>query len=266
MSETDLEVARAAGAQGMRLLTRSQQGRPALPSEVIEKRAGDYCTDLDLRIEEAIMRVIRTARPEDGIVPEESSEFRGVSGGTWYIDPIDGTANLIAGRPEIAVSIARYFDDQPTAAYIAMPLRGLELTASDDSTGVMMNGAGFFPTGAASSLSAATVAIPGDSRKQPRPNVASRLFELLSRNSTSIRITGALAYDLASLVLGELDGRVSFSAKAVDVAAGSLLIAESGGKITDLRGNPWTPRSTCVVAARSPSLHAELLDVVKRIG
>ncbi len=76
-----------------------------------------------------------------------------------------------------------------------------------------------------------------------------------------MRITGALAYDLACIAIGELGARVSLDAKTVDVAAGAFLITQAGGKITDLDGEEWTTDSSTVLAARTSALHRTLLSI-----
>jgi fructose-1,6-bisphosphatase/inositol monophosphatase family enzyme len=101
-------------------------------------------------------------------------------------------------------------------------------------------------------------------RLKPHTNNADpcEIIAKVARKVAGIRVTGALAYDLACLVLGEIDARISTSAKLVDVAAGACLIRRNKGVVTDLLGNEWKPGSCTLVAARTKRLHDQLMDLL----
>jgi myo-inositol-1(or 4)-monophosphatase len=180
----------------------------------------------------------------------------------WVVDPIDGTRNFVDRRPEVAISAAFFVNGHVEHAIVGIPRRGLIVSCTYD--GVLeVNDQPWSPDPLApDSLLEATVAIPGDLLKL---EAEERQFDIapLRGKVGNIRCFGALAYDLAVLALGEIDVRISTSAKLVDVAAGVLLVTRSGGVVTDLAGRPWTPASTTILAARTPNLHAEILACLR---
>lgn len=234
------------------------------------------------RLSQAFLKEFLCGKSKDDFVGEEeekgehprkrqSSSNANPSGGAgsstsyWCVDPIDGTQNLVAGRPEIAVSVAFIEDGVPVVGSIYLP--GRDLTIAGEKNEVTVNGVSVRPSRPpVDRLSDAVVALPGDfgrlKKGGKQGDLAIRLVRRLSDRAGCIRITGALAYDLACLVMGEIDARLSTSAKLVDVAAGVLLVRSCGGKVTDLGGQDWTPNARTLLAARTESLHREILAAI----
>ena len=97
---TAVEAAHAAGAV-------LRCGFSSPDKDAREKgHAHDPVTVFDREAEEAVLRILTSAHPEDGVLSEESDETAGRSGRRWVVDPLDGTNNFLAGIPHFAVSIA----------------------------------------------------------------------------------------------------------------------------------------------------------------
>lgn len=255
--------------------------------EVEDRRVDDLVTKYDSELELLFENVLR--KNDEFFVGEEHPELRAdkvkinESKG-WIVDPVDGTQNLVAGRPEVAISIAYYNHGEPEFGIIEMPYRNLTISTLHHRP-IEANGIEWaIEKPRIQQLSDAVVALPGDfrrliseageafpegPRRQERQEMEAerlgKLVKYISTKAASIRITGALAYDLGCLALGEVDARISTSAKLVDVAAGVCLIRSLGGKVTDLQGNDWKPSATTILAAASERLHGELLDCCKSI-
>lgn len=120
--ESALEAVRAGSS-----LLPWRYGEPRNPGSIDSKAEDDYRTNLDLLVEARIRGIIHSRYPGHGIVMEEHSNISSKSRYVWYLDPIDGTRNLIAGRPEIATSLALYENDNPLIGVIGMPLRNWDL-------------------------------------------------------------------------------------------------------------------------------------------
>lgn len=236
--------------------------RPPAPSGVRWKEAHDYVTDLDLQVEEALARHILAAFPQDRIAGEELHFAQGSQGGVWHLDPIDGTRNLVARRCEVAVSIARYLDGAPEAAVLALPWRGLTLSAEARHPGATCNGEALPPLGEGEA-SRALLGLPGALQPGHGAPVVRELLARLEGVVEGVRVTAALGYDLGLIALGELDARLSLAAKPVDVAAGAFLVQQLGGVVTDLRGRPYVLGSPGILAARSPEIHAAVLGALQ---
>ncbi len=255
MSPTEaLALARRAFDAAAPHLERPLAGKPPVPHEVAEKAAHDYFTELDVAIERSVAEVLGT----EALHGEEIFHAPTDAPEVWYLDPIDGTRNLLSGRAGVALSLARYVEGQPQVALIRLPCRDLELAATTDQEGLFVNGAPWSPP-PAPPPERALAGMPGDIRDPSDVALFGGMFHRLGERFEGIRIAGALAYDLACMALGELDVRISMHAKPVDVAAGAYLLEKAGGCITDLEGRPFTPASPGVLAARSPELHAALL-------
>lgn len=254
-------AATAAEAAGRRLTNVST------PAELIEdKDVDDFVTPLDRECEELLRAKLCDKRSlgrdmlfigEEAEATNEHHVLIESDRDYWIVDPLDGTANAIDGRPEIAVSIALYRGAEPRLGVIHLPERLLTV-CSGKNRPLSVNG---FPPALtqrrATCLKDATVAVPGDLRKLRDTPIEALMQEVLQQFA-SIRITGALAYDLAALALGEIDARISTCCKLVDIAAGIQLVESIGGAVSDWQGRPWKPGAR-LLAAGTHELHAELV-------
>jgi myo-inositol-1(or 4)-monophosphatase len=105
--------------------------------------------------------------------------------------------------------------------------------------------------------------MPGDVAQAGQGPALARLFTRLSTVVEGIRISGAIAYDLAAMALGEVHGRVSFAPKPVDVAAALSIVAAISGIATDLDGRPYTLDAGPIVVGASAEIHAALLEAAR---
>src|SRR5690242_11572695 len=72
-----------------------------------EKGGGDFATAADIAAEEAVLDVLRAARPDDAVTGEESGESGAAgSGRRWLVDPLCGTLNYAVGNMLVAVNVA----------------------------------------------------------------------------------------------------------------------------------------------------------------
>jgi len=246
---------------GERLRGRTWSGL-AEPHTVNTKGFNDFVTDLDRDVEEVIRGVIEPAFPDHGITGEELGTSRPDSEHTWYVDPVDGTRNLVAERPEVAVSLALYRGEAPLVAALSLPARGIEMLWDGDGVEIRPLAGRGEPSRSSWRLSESLVGLPGDFRPDVDPPRLARFIGALAGRVGGVRVTGSLAYDLGCIVLGELAARLSTSPKPVDVAAGAVLVERAGGVVTDLAGERWSPGCGSLLAAATPELHAELLEVI----
>lgn len=226
------------------------------------KELGEAQTNLDVAIELAVGAVLQAETPHCSLVGEEVyTRTPAPDQPTWYLDPVDGTTNLLSRRPDIAVSLGLWQGEEPLAAALWLPCRGMVLSASP--AGAWLDGQRLPLRVAPTGLDGALVGLPAQRSGALDLDNLGRLLAAVGRAGASIRVTGALAVDLAQVALGELDGRLSFGAKAVDVAAGAFLVEQVGGVVTDLQGQRWRPGMGDVVAAATPALHRALLTLAR---
>lgn len=250
------------------ILTSNIVGEPPRPTEVRSKSPFDYYTNLDVVVESTIAKSIRERFPDHGIFGEERTRENLGSNHVWYIDPIDGTRNLISGRADFAVSLALYHEQRPVLGVIGMPCRGLTIAAHHEVEGLLVNEVPAPAKLDGASLSNAIVAVSGDLRRNG-PGFRTKFLDIMNSlvpEVEAFRITGALAYDLAGMALGEISARISLQCKEVDVAASAFIAEHAGAVVTDMQGQPWSLQSKTILAASSRSLHDSLKRTLRHQG
>lgn len=203
-------------------------------AHVHAKAPFDYVTAVDKAAETLIMDRVRTRFPDHAIVSEETPSDGLQDGISWVIDPLDGTANFIHGFPFVAVSIAICRDRTPILGLVLDPLRQ-ELFSARRGKGAYLNGNPLHVSqpGALKETLVAT-GFPHRTRDLLEPYLDA--FRRIFLEVSGIRRAGAAALDLAYLAAGRVDGFWEAGLKAWDIAAGSLLVTEAGGMISDFWG------------------------------
>ena len=235
------------------------------PHRIRRKGTIDLVTEADLASEKVILSLLQKRMPRIGILSEESpGASRPVAEEpVWIIDPLDGTTNFAHDFPWFAVSIALHERGKSRAAVIYNPMQK-ELFCGVRGGGAWLNDEAVRVSGIAS-LQEALLAtgFPYDIAKRP-DSILAVLREVLVR-SQGVRRPGAASLDLAYLACGRLDGFWEVGLKPWDTAAGSLLLEEAGGTLSDFRGNPFSPFIPELLASNT-LLHEELTSLLSRFS
>lgn len=251
------ETAKRAVFEAGALIRQTIGGIPS--SRVRHKAPFDYVTDMDRRCEDLIIEIIRESFPSHGIVAEESPGHDLQDGTTWIVDPIDGTVNFIHGFPFVAVSIAVSRNRKPFLGLVLDPLRE-ELFLARAGAGATLNGSPIRVAGP-TALDEALIGTGFPHRNRSIIDPYMNTFKAVFSEVSGIRRGGSAALDLAYVAAGRLDGFWEAGLKAWDIAAGSLLIEEAGGAVTDFWGSDEYLRTGHVVAG-TESVHAFLMQQV----
>ena len=230
------------------------------PEQVSEKARNDLVSAADLASEEAIMGAIRTRFPDHSILSEEAGRSAPTdSGPTWIIDPLDGTTNFVHGIPQFAVSIGVAVEGRIDFGVIWDPCKR-DVFSAARGRGARWNGKNC-RVSARPGLNGALLAtgFPFKAHRLLDPYLA--IFRDVFLRCKAIRRPGAAALDLAYTACGLFDGFFEFQLSAWDVAAGSVIVEEAGGVITDMNGGPEYLETGNVVCG-PPGVHRELLEVV----
>lgn len=217
------------------------------------KGVGNPVTEADRESEQAIIDLIRRHRPTDGIVGEEGASSVGRSGREWLIDPLDGTVNFLHGFPQVSVSVAVTDAGGGIAGVVRDVFRDEEFAAARGE-GATLNGESMTVTGR-SALDESLIATGFSYDRHERGQEYGRILGEMLRHVRGIRRGGSAALDLAWVACGRLDGYWEERLGPWDVAAGLLLVTESGGTVTSIGGGPATHEN---VVAAGPNLHAAL--------
>jgi myo-inositol-1(or 4)-monophosphatase len=226
------------------------------------KNNHEYFSEVDIKAEQAIIHTIHKAYPGHGILAEESGVQEGDEETIWIIDPLDGTSNYLHGFPFFSVSIAVKIKGRIEHGVIYDPLRH-ECFAASRGRGARLNDRRLRvskQTQLTSSMLA--TGFPSRSMKSAQKYLLSS--EALFGKCAGIRRTGSATLDLAYVASGRLDGFWEFGLCPWDIAAGSLLIREAGGLISDLHGGDDYLKSGDVVAG-TPKVFKSLLQTVSSV-
>ena len=225
-----------------------------------EKGRNDFVTVVDREAEEAIVRLVRARFPDHAIEAEESAPREGTVGFRWYIDPLDGTTNFIHGYPLFSVSVGVADPQGMRAAAVFDPLRSEMFTAARG-RGAFLNGEPIRVSGAEKLSRALLVTgIPFRSLDRLDPYLAS--FRAFILGASGIRRDGSAALNLAYVACGRYDGFWEMSLSSWDVAAGSLIVREAGGVVSDFLGRSGYLESGDIIAA-TPEVHPSMLRIVR---
>jgi myo-inositol-1(or 4)-monophosphatase len=191
---------------------------------------------------------------------EEGSPDATRVGHRWVIDPLDGTTNFIHGVPVFAVSVAVEDADGVQAGAIHDPVRGETFHARRNG-GARLDGEPI-RVSEVPGTRGALVATGFPFRELSRLDRYLVAFERFVHTTAGLRRGGSAAIDLAWTACGRYDGFWEAGLSRWDVAAGSLLVEEAGGIVTDLAGGDTYLASGDIVAA-GPGLHAKLVEVTR---
>jgi myo-inositol-1(or 4)-monophosphatase len=230
MLEFAIDVGREAGEILLRAYGRMKRG------DVSYKGWRNLVTETDLAVEEFVARRIAERFPTHGILGEERSRKEPAAGEThrWIIDPLDGTTNFVHAHPFFCVSIGLARGGQGILGVVNAPYLE-EFFAAQAGGGTTMNGVRCRVSEEAD-LRHALLASGFAYSQDHDGNTNLENWSRLSLVSRGLRRCGAAALDMAYVACGRYDGFWELNLSPWDVAAGAVLVAEAGGRVTDLRG------------------------------
>jgi myo-inositol-1(or 4)-monophosphatase len=253
-----LNLATTAAEQAARYIRSA--ARPAGPEGWGLKGSRDFVTEVDRTAEHIIVDVLRAGAPHGRFVGEELSP-QVVNGGlVWIVDPLDGTTNFLHDYPSYAVSIGAAIDGVLEAGVVHHVPRG-EVYVASRGNGAWIGNRRLRVSGI-DDPEFALIATGFPFRDLTRLSDYQRQFERIASGTSGIRRPGAAALDLADVAAGRFDGFWEQWLSAWDIAAGSLLIREAGGIISDFEGRDIGVEHTGVVAG-NPSIHQWLLAALR---
>ena len=194
----------------------------------------DLVTEADRRAEGAVKTILQEAFPDYGMLTEESEETKGEADARWVVDPLDGTTNYAHGLPLFCVSIALERAGEVVLGVVHDPTAE-ETYAAERGGGATLNGRNARVSDTDEPVQALLSSSFSDDR-----DVVPLGLDLLGRFAPlvrGVRRLGCGALDLCYVAAGRLDACFEQGFSAWDVAAGSLLVEEAGGRVTDRWGN-----------------------------
>lgn len=216
-------------------------------------------TEVDHASEKAIIDVLKSAFPTHHILSEECGDLVQDSAYKWIIDPIDGTVNFAHRIPICAVSIGLEHEGKMILGGIYNPYLN-ELFLAERGQGATLNDKPIRVSKKAS-VEKACLVTGFPYTYLDEPNGPLEVFDRLIRRGVPVRRLGSAAIDLAWVACGRFDGFYEHKLQAWDSAAGFLLVEEAGGKVTNLKGDTYSPYQPGIIATNG-MIHEDLMRVV----
>jgi myo-inositol-1(or 4)-monophosphatase len=250
---TAIEAALAAG--------RIQRGYFRRGLAIEKKGPVDLVTAADRAVEADFRRLIASRFPHHCVLGEESGAPGPATASRWIIDPVDGTTNFAHGLALFCISIALEIDGQVALGVVYDPMAE-ELFTAERGEGARLNGVRLAVSDARTLVdSLLCTGFPYRSADGRARQV--ELFGAFLRESRAVRRLGSAALDLCYVAAGRFDGFWEEQLNAWDIAAGALIAAEAGARVTDFAGRPVDLRAGEIVASNG-HVHDAMLEVIAR--
>ena len=236
----------------------------SMAENVKEKGTADFVTAVDISVQNKIRQQLAKQFPEAGFLGEEdhSKQFD-YQKKVFVLDPVDGTTNLIHNYQMSAVSLALVENGTVTKGIVYNPFSE-EPFCAQRGKGAFLNNSPIHVS-SAQTLSDGLIAIGTSPYEKERTDNLFLLFKNIFLKAQDIRRSGSAALDLCYVAAGRIDGYFEQNLKPWDFAAGSLILQEAGGKITDFSGKKITIFSNCDILAATNGCHNEILKEIATI-
>lgn len=227
---------------------------------VTKKGLNDFVSEVDKNAEQAIISVLREKYPDHSILAEESGGHEGRQDCQWVIDPLDGTTNYLHGIPHFSISIAFKYNGRLEHGIVYDPIKE-ELFSASRGAGALLNERKLRVT-KKTSLEGTLIGTGLPYRDQQHLDAYLGMLKDIIKDTSGVRRPGSAALDFAYVAAGRFDGFWELGLSEWDIAAGTLLVREAGGIVTDIRGGDRHLETGNVIAG-GLKLHNALLRTIQ---
>ena len=229
--------------------------------QVSIKGPGDFVTASDKKVEKILIEELQKARPSYSILSEEIGQIDNDESFRWIIDPIDGTANFLHGIPHFAISVGLEQDKEIICGIVYDPIKD-EMFVAEKGNGAYLNNYRM-RVSSRSKLKDCIIFTGGPRREAKNRELALKeYYNFSSKVMLPIRKLGSAALDMAYVAAGRCDGFWQRNLNYWDIAAGIILVKESGGFVTDFSGkNEYIQNKTILVT--NSKVNNEMIEVLK---
>ena len=231
--------------------------------EKIKKKSNyiDLLTEADLKSEEIIVKRILEKYPKHSIITEESQNLSNQSEYKWVIDPLDGTTNFTHNLPIFAVSIA-LLKNNKTITGVVYNAAADKCFYAENNKGSYLN-TNIINVSSSSTLDDSLLATGFPYLHDNRYDLSFHLFKEFYDKTRGIRRLGSASLDLCFVAMGRFDAFYEFELNSWDIAAGSLIVKEAGGKVTDWNGKK-APFNGQRILASNKFIHADMIKILTK--
>lgn len=218
-------------------------------------------TEADRRAQSVIIKHIRSVFRDHSFIGEEDTRKRACEEFCWIIDPLDGTVNFIHGIPLFSVSIGLSHNGKIIAGVVYAPILKEMFVAQKDA-GSYLNGKRIQVSGINKMVRSVVITGFSYDIHKDTDRALKRLGRIL-KSAEGVRRLGSAAIDLAYVACGRAEVFWEEGLSPWDVAAGSLIVQEAGGRVTDfMNGNDYLFGKSLI--ATNGKLHKHMVDLIGR--
>ena len=229
--------------------------------QVSLKGPGDYVTASDKKVEKILIEELQKARPNYSILSEEIGQINNSESFRWIIDPIDGTSNFLHGIPHFAISIGLEHNKEIISGIIYDPIKD-EMFIAEKGNGSFMNNQRI-RVSARTKLKDCIIFSGGPRYQSENKELIFQEYKKISSKTyTAIRKLGSASLDMAYVAAGRCDGFWQRDLNYWDIAAGIILVKESGGFVTDFDGENEYIQNKTILATNS-KINDEMVEILK---
>lgn len=224
------------------------------------KAKNDFVTDIDIAVSDFLKKELKTLYPDVEFFSEE--EIGHLYDNCWILDPIDGTTNLIYGYNLSSVSLGHYLNGHIVYGIVFNPFSG-EIFTAIKGKGAFLNHKVKLHTSKRIFEDSLIEFGAGSTHKE----YTEENFELVKdifKQCVDVRRICSSALDLCYIAAGRIDGYFEKVLKPWDIAAGSLILEEAGGRITDYNGDSVQFANQTSVIASNGIIHEPLKNIIKK--
>ena len=230
--------------------------------QVSMKGPGDFVTSADKRTEKILIDELQKAHPEYGIITEEIGIINKSNvKNRWIIDPIDGTMNFLNGIPQFAISIGYEEEGEIKCGVIFNPIMN-EMFIAEKGNGAYLNNSRIRVSNKKKLKDALLVTGGPKVESKIKDKIFSEYINV-SNNVSNVRKFGSAALDMAYVACGRFDGYWQRELNYWDIAAGIIILKESGGFVDFFEEDTSSTLKKNILATNS-NIHDELKELIKK--
>ena len=178
----------------------------------------------------------------------------------WVIDPIDGTFNFLNGLPHFAISLAYEENGEIVSGIIYDPIKN-EMFGAHKGSGAYLNNTRMRVSNKSEFKNSCLVTGGPKSTSKIKETILDEYKKVSLKTNSHIRKSGSAALDLAYVAAGRYDGYWQREINYWDIAAGIILVKESGGFVNPVQEKDFTSKKIDIVATNS-KIHEELTNLL----
>jgi myo-inositol-1(or 4)-monophosphatase len=256
LSDLIISIEQIATAAGRYIMSEAERFNPSVTEM---KGLNDFVTNVDRGSEKLLVEKLGELLPSAGFLVEENTSTVSGERYCWIVDPLDGTTNFIHGLHPHAVSIALSDRDEVIAG-VVHEASGRETFSAWKGGGAYLNGKKI-QVSETSIVSKCFVATGFPYKDFSRLTNYLDCLSFLLKNTTGVRRMGSASIDLAYVASGRFDLFFEYGLNPWDIAAGSLIVTEAGGVVSDFTGNLRGVTGGEIIASNA-GVNKEILKII----